>query len=131
MQATDILRFTEYQQTLIELDLSHCLHISGLSLTAICHNLSKLNMERCHDITNISVAEIQNVTKLVDLNILWVVWEQPTISYCLRLYLTALSLYEITVCCITESLPGFIYRHICLRCLAARSVVAMSESDTM
>jgi hypothetical protein len=65
------------------------------------------------------MAELQNLTKLVDLNV----------SYCLKLtdegiekglcsyvnqhfrklYLTALSLDERTVCCIAESLPWLIY----------------------
>jgi F-box/leucine-rich repeat protein 9 len=114
-----ILRLTEYQQTLIELELSSCSRITDLSLTAICHNLknlSKLNIQNCHGITNVGVAELQQLRKLVHLNLSYC--EQVTgegiekglCSYVnarfQRLYLTALSLDEKTVCRIAESLPG-------------------------
>jgi F-box/leucine-rich repeat protein 9 len=116
---TGILRLTEYQQTLTELELSSCSRISDLSLTAICHNLknlSKLNMQSCHAITNIGVAEIRHLRKLVYLNLSHC--EQVTGEgiengpcscvnpHFRRLYLSALSLDEGTVRCIAESLPG-------------------------
>lgn len=135
-----ILRLTEYQQTLVELDLSNCSRISDLSFTAICHNLqnlSKLNMQSCHAITNIGVAELHHLRKLVDLNLSHC--EQVTgegiekglCSYVnplfQRLYLTALSLDERTVCCIAESLPGLIHLDLgwCFNAVTDMSIQAV------
>ncbi|GFG36551.1 hypothetical protein Cfor_06173 [Coptotermes formosanus] len=116
---TGILRLTEYQQTLTELNLSNCSRISDVSVIAICHNLqnlSILNMQNCHAITNVGAAELHHLRNLVDLNLSHC--EQVTgegiergLCSCVntkfrRLFLTALSLDERTICHIAEDLPG-------------------------
>ncbi|XP_033610379.1 F-box/LRR-repeat protein 2 isoform X2 [Cryptotermes secundus] len=137
---TGILRLTECQQTLVKLELGFCSHISDLSFSAICHNLqnlSKLNMEYCLAITNIGVAELRHLRKLVDLNLSHC--EQVTgegiekglCSYVnphfQRLYLTALSLDERTVCRIAESLPGLIHLDLgwCFNAVTDTSIQAV------
>lgn len=113
-----ILKLTEYQKTLTELDLSLCSRITDHALLGICrnlNNLSILNMQNCRAITNIGVAELSNLRKLTELNLSHC--EQVTgegiekglCSYVntafRRLYLTALNLDEKTVCQIAENLP--------------------------
>ncbi|XP_021941970.1 F-box/LRR-repeat protein 14-like, partial [Zootermopsis nevadensis] len=56
-----ILRLTEYQQSLTELDLSQCSGIGDPSLIAICHNLKNLlvlNIEECYATTNKGISEL-------------------------------------------------------------------------
>jgi F-box/leucine-rich repeat protein 9 len=137
-----ILRLTEYQQTLTELDLSNCSRIGDPSIIAICHNLknlSTLNMQSCHALTNTGVAELCHLKKLVNLNLSHC--QQVTgegiergLCSCVnpqfqRLYLTALSLHERTVCLIAENLPRLIHLHLgsCLNAVTDTSMQAICQ----
>lgn len=137
---TGILRLTEYQQTLTELNLRSCPRISDVALIAICHNLqnlSILNMKNCPAITNVGVAELHHLKKLVDLNLSQC--EQVTgdgieRGLCTyvntkfrRLFLTALSLDERTVCQIAEYLPGLTHLDLgwCFNAVTDASIQAI------
>jgi len=137
---TSILQLTEYQQTLTELNLRNCLRITDVALIAICHNLpnlSILNMQKCHAITNVGVAELHHLKKLVDLNLSHC--EQVTgdgieRGLCTfvnakfqRLFLTALTLDERTVCLIAEYLPGLTHLDLgsCFNAVTDASIQAV------
>jgi len=139
---TSILRLTEFQQTLTELNLGNCSRISDVALIAICHNLqnlSILNMPNCHAITNVGVAELHHLKKLTDLNLSHC--EQVTgdgieRGLCTfvntkfrRLFLTALSLDERTVCHIAEYLPGLTHLDLggCVNAVTDASIQAICQ----
>jgi len=137
---TSILRLTEYQQTLTELNLCNCSRISDVALIAICHNLqnlSILNMQNCHAITNVGVAELHHLKKLVDLNLshcIQVTGDGIEMGLCTfvntkfrRLFLTALSLVERTVCHIAEYLPGLTHLDLgcCVSAVTDKSIQAI------
>lgn len=135
-----ILRLTEYQQTLTELNLRNCSRISDVALIAICHNLqnlSILNMKNCRAITNVGVAELQHLKKLVDLNLSdceQVTGDGIERGLCTymntkfrRLFLTALSLDERTICLIAEYLPGLTHLDLglCFNAVTDASIQAI------
>jgi F-box/leucine-rich repeat protein 9 len=137
-----ILRLTEYQKSLTELDLTHCSRINDLSLIAICHNLNNLailNMQNCQAITNTGAAGLRHLRKLVHLNLSHCPQvtdegiEKGLCSYqnpkFRRLYLTALSLDERTICHIAENLPGLTHLDLgwCFNAVTDTSIQAICE----
>ncbi|KDR09426.1 F-box/LRR-repeat protein 14-like [Zootermopsis nevadensis] len=139
---TGILRLTEYQQSLTELDLSNCSRIGDPSFIAICHNLKNLlilNMEACCAITNTGISELCHLTKLVNLNLSHcdqVSGEGIERGLCSsvnlhlqRLNLAALSLDERTVCLIAKNLPRLIYLDLgwCFNAVTDMSIQAICQ----
>lgn len=67
-----IVALTEHQTLLHKLDLSCCSRVTDPSMIAICRSLPDLRdlcVRRCRAISNIGVAEIQNLTNLVKLDL--------------------------------------------------------------
>lgn len=67
-----VVALTEHQIGLKSLDLSCCSRVTDPSMIAICRSLPELQdlcVRRCRAISNIGVAEVQNLKNLVKLDL--------------------------------------------------------------